>query len=82
IGDLSSDLNRRRGHIEDVNSKYNAQVLRAKVPLAEMFGYVTQLRSITSGRATYNLEFSHYSELPNELLEQVLYKIKGYIVKV
>lgn len=82
LGEISSDLNRRRGHIEDVASKYNAQVIRAKVPLAEMFGYVTQLRSLTSGRAIYNLEFSHYADLPNELLEQVLYKIKGYVVKV
>ncbi len=82
IGDVSSDLNKRRGQLEDVTSKYGAQVLRAKVPLAEMFGYVTTLRSITSGRATYSLEFSHYAELPPDLLEKVLYKIKGYIVKV
>lgn len=82
IGDVSGDLNKRRGHLEDVSSRYNAQVLRARVPLAEMFGYVTTLRSITSGRSTYSLEFSHYAELPLELLEKVLYKIKGYIVKV
>jgi len=82
IGDVSSDLNKRRGHLEDVSAKYGAQVLRAKVPLAEMFGYVTALRSITSGRATYSLEFSHYAELPHDLLEKVLYKIKGYVVKV
>jgi elongation factor G len=82
IGEISSDLNRRRGHIEDVATRSNMQVLRAKVPLSEMFGYVTHLRSFTSGRATYNLEFSHYAELPDELLEKVLYKIKGYTVKV
>lgn len=82
IGEISSDLNRRRGHIENVTSRPNLQVLRAKVPLAEMFGYVTHLRSISSGRAMYSLEFSHYAELPDELLEQVLYKIKGYVVKV
>jgi elongation factor G len=82
IGDVSSDLNKRRGHLEDVSSKYGAQVLRAKVPLAEMFGYVTSLRSITSGRATYSLEFSHYAELPQDLLEKVMYKVKGYVVKV
>jgi elongation factor G len=82
IGDVSSDLNKRRGHLEDVSSKYGTQVLRAKAPLAEMFGYVTALRSITSGRATYSLEFSHYAELPQDLLEKVLYKIKGYVVKV
>jgi elongation factor G len=82
IGEISSDLNRRRGHIEDVTSKLHNQALRAKAPLSEMFGYVTQLRSLTSGRATYNLEFSHYAELPHDLLEKVLYKIKGYVVKV
>ncbi len=82
VGDVSGDLNKRRGHLEDVSSRYNAQVLRAKVPLAEMFGYVTSLRSLTSGRATSSLEFSHYAGLPHELLEKVLYKIKGYIVKV
>lgn len=82
VGDVSSDVNKRRGHLEDVSMRYNAQVLRARVPLAEMFGYVTSLRSITSGRATSSLEFSHYAELPVELLEKVLYRIKGYIVKV
>ena len=82
IGDVSSDLNKRRGHLEDVSSKFGAQVLRAKAPLAEMFGYVTALRSFTSGRATYSLEFSHFAELPQDLLEKVLYKIKGYVVKV
>ena len=82
IGDVSSDLNKRRGHLEEVIAKINSQVLKARVPLSEMFGYVTSLRSITSGRALSSLEFSHYAELPNELLEQVLYKIKGYIVKV
>jgi len=82
IGDVSSDLNKRRGHLDDVSSKYGNQVLRAKVPLAEMFGYVTALRSVTSGRATYSLEFSHYAELPHDLLEKVMYKIKGYVVKV
>jgi len=82
VGDVSGDLNKRRGHLEDVSSRYNAQVLKGRVPLAEMFGYVTSLRSLTSGRATSSLEFSHYAELPAELLEKVLYKIKGYIVKV
>ncbi len=82
VGDVSNDLNKRRGHLEDVSSKYGTQVLRAKAPLAEMFSYVTALRSITSGRATYSLEFSHYAEFPQDLLEKVLYKIKGYVVKV
>ena len=82
IGEISSDLNKRRGQIEEVTSKVNFQVLRAQVPLAGMFGYVTTLRSLSSGRASSSMEFSHFAELPNDLLEEVLYKIKGYVVKV
>jgi elongation factor G len=82
IGDISSDLNKRRGQIEDVTSKNNFQVLRAQVPLANMFGYVTTLRSLSSGRASSSMEFSHFAELPHDQLEEVLYKIKGYVVKV
>ena len=82
IGEISSDLNKRRGQIEEVASKVNFQVLRAQVPLAGMFGYVTTLRSLSSGRASSSMEFSHFAELPNDLLEEVLYKIKGYVVKV
>lgn len=82
VGELSSDLNKRRGHLESVSSIFKAQVLHAKVPLAAMFGYVTTLRSLTSGRATSSMEFSHYAELPFDLLEKVLYSIKGYHVKI
>lgn len=82
VGDISGDLNKRRGQLENVRTEMNTQVLKAKVPLASMFGYVTSLRSLTSGRATYNLEFSHFAELPGDLLEEVLYKIKGYVVKI
>lgn len=82
IGEISSDLNKRRGQIDEVSSKVNFQVLRAQVPLAGMFGYVTTLRSLSSGRASSSMEFSHFAELPHDLLEEVLYKIKGYVVKV
>lgn len=82
VGDISSDLNKRRGQIEDVTSKYNLQVIKAKVPLASMFGYVTTLRSMSSGRATSSMQFSHFAQLPQDLLADVLYKIKGYAVKV
>lgn len=82
VGEISGDLNKRRGQLENVKTEMNTQVLRAKVPLSSMFGYVTSLRSLTSGRATYNMEFSHFAELPQDLLEQVLYKIKGYVVKI
>lgn len=81
IGDITSDLNKRRGHLENVVAGHNGvQEIHAKVPLAEMFGYVTALRTITSGRAVSNLEFSHYAETPREITEEVLYKIKGYVV--
>ncbi|MFN5460467.1 MAG: elongation factor G, partial [Bacteroidota bacterium] len=62
MGDVVGDLNRRRGQIEGMDSKGKSQVIKAKVPLGEMFGYVTQLRTLTSGRATSTMEFSHYSE--------------------
>jgi len=81
IGDVSSDLNKRRGHVENVKSRPDGtQEIFATVPLVEMFGYVTTLRTITSGRAISNLEFSHYAETPRDIVEEVLYKIKGYVV--
>jgi elongation factor G len=78
LGDVTSDLNKRRGHLEEVISKTGRQIIHAKVPLSEMFGYVTSLRSMTSGRGSSNMEFSHYSELPTSLMEEILLKIKGY----
>jgi elongation factor G len=77
MGDVVGDLNRRRGQIEGMDSKGNAQVIKAKVPLAEMFGYVTQLRTLTSGRATSTMEFSHYSEAPANIAQEVIAKAKG-----
>lgn len=82
VGDIASDLNKRRGHIENVESRPHYQVIKAKVPLNEMFGYVTVLRSLTSGRATLNMEFSHYAETPVEVKESIIYKIRGYLVNV
>ncbi|MCD4746758.1 MAG: elongation factor G [Bacteroidales bacterium] len=80
IGDVTSDLNKRRGKLENIDSRIGYQIIKVKVPLSEMFGYITTLRTITSGRATSNLEFSHYSEAPKEIIDNVIYKIKGYIV--
>jgi len=77
MGDVTGDLNRRRGILEGMDSKANAQVIKAKVPLSEMFGYVTQLRSLSSGRATSTMEFSHYSPAPNNIAEEVIAKVKG-----
>jgi elongation factor G len=82
MGDVVGDLNRRRGQIEGMDSKGNAQVIKAKVPLQEMFGYVTQLRTLTSGRATSTMEFSHYSEAPNNIAQDVIAKAKGKAEKV
>eukprot|EP00897_Mesotaenium_endlicherianum_P000835 jgi/Mesen1/10752/ME000904S10090 len=79
MGDVTGDLNRRRGMLEGMDSRANLQVIKAKVPLSEMFGYVTQLRSLSSGRATSTMEFSHYSPAPNNIAEEVIAKSKGKV---
>ncbi len=79
MGDVTGDLNRRRGMMEGMDSRNNAQVIKAKVPLSEMFGYVTQLRSLSSGRASSTMEFSHYSPAPNNIAEEVIAKVKGKV---
>jgi len=76
-GDVVADLNRRRGIMEGMEMKGNAQVVKAKVPLSKMFGYVTALRTVTSGRATSIMEFSHYSEAPKDIAEEVIAKASG-----
>jgi len=78
MGDVIGDLNKRRGQVEGMESRSTGdRVVKASVPLAEMFGYVTVLRTITSGRATSNMEFSHYAETPKNIATEVLEKIKG-----
>ncbi len=77
MGDVIADFNRRRGKVEGMESKAGARVIKAKVPLAEKFGYVTILRTLTSGRATSTMEFSHYEEVPPEIAQDVIEKIKG-----
>ena len=79
MGDVTGDLNRRRGMLEGMDTRGNAQVIKAKVPLSEMFGYVTQLRSLSSGRATSTMEFSHYNPAPNGIAEEVIAKSKGKV---
>jgi elongation factor G len=74
LGDVTGDLNRRRGILENVTAKVGVQAIQAKVPLQQMFGYVTALRTITSGRANSTMEFSHYAELPKDLSENILKK--------
>jgi elongation factor G len=71
LGDVMGDLSSRRGHILGMEGKGNSQVVKAHVPLAEMFGYATQLRSMTSGRATYSMEFDHYEEIPANIAQAV-----------
>jgi elongation factor G len=71
LGDVMGDLSSRRGHILGMEGKGNSQAVQAHVPLAEMFGYATELRSMTSGRATYSMEFSHYAELPAHMAEAI-----------
>jgi elongation factor G len=77
MGDVIGDLNRRRGVIEGTSERNRATVISAKVPLSEMFGYVTDLRTITSGRATSTMEFSNYASAPNNIQEAVIAKVKG-----
>ena len=76
FGDVQGDLNRRRGMPTGMDDRAGAKVLKADVPLSEMFGYVTQLRTITSGRATSSMEFSHYAAAPKNVAEDVISKAK------
>tara|TARA_B100001142_G_scaffold78746_1_gene79520 strand:- start:433 stop:2544 length:2112 start_codon:yes stop_codon:yes gene_type:complete len=78
-GDVVGDLNRRRGQLEGMDSRAGAQVVNAKVPLSEMFGYVTALRTITSGRATSTMEFAEYQPAPKNIAENVIAQVKGTV---
>jgi len=80
VGDIIGDFNRRRGKVEGMESKAGSRVVKAKVPLAEKFGYVTVLRTITSGRATSTMEFSHYEEVPAEIANRIVEITKGKIL--
>jgi elongation factor G len=79
MGDIIGDLNRRRGHIEGMDDRAGAKVIKAKVPLSEMFGYVTTLRTISSGRASSSMEFSNYNEASKSITEMVIAKVKGNV---
>ena len=80
VGDVIGDFNRRRGRVEGMESKAGARVIKAKVPLAEKFGYVTVLRTLTSGRATSTMEFSHYEKAPAEIVNKIVEITKGKIL--
>jgi len=77
MGDVIGDLNSRRGRIEEMESRSGAQIIHAFVPLAEMFGYATDLRSRTQGRGTYTMQFSHYSDVPQNIAEGIIARRQG-----
>ncbi len=77
MGDVIGDLNSRRGRIQTMTQRTNVRVIAAQVPLSSMFGYATELRSRTQGRATYTMQFSHYEEVPKNISEEIVLKVKG-----
>src|SRR5690606_39747340 len=77
MGDIVGDLNRRRGTVNNMSDRSGVKVIKAEVPLSEMFGYVTTLRTLSSGRATSTMEFSHYAETPSNISEEVIKKARG-----
>jgi elongation factor G len=77
MGDVMGDLSSRRGKIEGLTARKDAQVIKSKVPLSEMFGYSTQLRSMTQGRAIYTMQFAYYEEVPQSVSDQIIEKVKG-----
>ncbi len=79
IGDVTGDLNKKRSVLREVNANIGFQVIKADVPLAEMFGYITQLRSLSSGRANFNMELSHYAPVPEAIADVVIKKAKGLL---
>jgi len=78
MGEVIGDVNARRGRIENLSSKSGIQTIKAKIPLAEMFGYSTSIRSLTQGRGTFTMECSEYDEVPTNISEQILTRIHGY----
>jgi elongation factor G len=77
MGDVIGDLNRRRGKVAGIVPRSDAQVIAATVPLAEMFGYATRLRTLTQGRAVYSMQFAHYGEAPQAVSEEIVSKVRG-----
>ena len=77
MGDVIGDLSSRRGRVEGMEQRGNAQVVRSQVPLAEMFGYATDLRSRTQGRATYTMQFDSYQRVPESIAQEIIARIRG-----
>lgn len=80
MGDIVGDLNRRRGQVSSMTERAGSKVIKAEVPLSEMFGYVTALRTLSSGRATSIMEFSHYAETPQNISEKVIEEVRGKVL--
>ena len=76
-GPITGDLNKRRGIMKGMDTKGGAQIIKGDVPLSQLFGYVTDLRTISSGRAAATLTFSHYAQVPQSIAEDVIAKVKG-----
>ena len=77
LGDVIGDINSRRGHVEGMEQRGNAQTIKAKVPLANMFGYVGDLRSRTQGRANYSMQFDSYQQVPPNIAEEIIARVRG-----
>ena len=77
MGDVIGDLNSRRGRVEGMEQRGNASAVRAQVPLAEMFGYATDLRSRTQGRATYTMQFDSYQQVPESIATEITARVRG-----
>jgi elongation factor G len=77
MGDVIGDINSRRGQIQAMDERSGARVVRALVPLSEMFGYVGDLRSRTQGRASYSMEFDSYAEVPGNVMKEIIAKVRG-----
>jgi elongation factor G len=77
VGDVMSDLNMRRGKVEGMSQRGDTQVISAKAPLSDMFGYATSLRSLTQGRAIYSMQFSNYDKVPGDIVAQLQGRVRG-----
>ncbi|MBV8949292.1 MAG: elongation factor G, partial [Actinobacteria bacterium] len=77
MGDVIGDLASRRGKVEGMDQRGTSQVIRAQVPLAEMFGYATDLRSRTQGRATYTMQFDSYQQVPESIAQEITARVRG-----
>ena len=77
VGDVMNDLNMRRGKVEGMSQRADTHVISARAPLSDMFGYATTLRSLTQGRAIYSMQFSHYDQVPGEMVAQLQGRVRG-----